>query len=435
MDIAPSTDPRDSAGLRPIEGRYLLVIFNLQFYINAQGRRYLDKLWVKDLVEHFKYLNHVTLASPCRYEEPPEGCVPVDSMTDFANVQFIDLPAPKNTADALRFLPRTLFQLWKAVEIADIVHTGVAGWPIPEAWLLTPIVRFQRKFYLIIVESAFWRLTPSSPKSLKSFIRSYFAERGNRCCINHADLAIFTQPQYRQSLLTRNPEQGYVINASWIDEQTIISRSEAAEIWRQKRAVFDAEPAFRVLFAGRLIPSKGVNVLLDAVKLLREKKLPINIQVDILGQGELLDVCQKASQDRVSSVKVQLLGTIPYGPDFFRALQDYHAVVIPNISDEQPRIIYDAYSQGVPILGSDTDGVRDCVQDGKTGKLCLPSDPVALADLLQWASQNLNQLEIMGFTSLETALGLTHQEMHRRRWQILLERLDESQIMGSVPQG
>ncbi len=427
MPRTGSAKPLTPHFLKPILGRYLLVTFCIPFYVDSKGRRYLDKLWVKDLIEHFKYLENFTLASPCRYEQSPEDTVLLDGNPAFARVKFIDLPAPNSTLEGLKSLPRNFFKLWKAVGEADIVHGSVAGWPIPDGWLLTPIVRLRQKFYLIIVESAFWRLAPNSPKPLSARIRASVAERINRWCVNSADLAIFTQDQYRRSLLTNPAKQGHVINASWIDESIVISDEEARKMWDYKLSKYGRE--LRILFVGRLTLAKGVRVLLDAMQLLGKQGIPIRL--DILGQGDLLAECQKASQDSQPPVHIQVLGTVSYGPQFFDLLKDYHAIVIPTISDEQPRIVYDAYSQSVPVLGTATDGMRACVEDGETGKLVGLNDPVALANLLHWASQNPEQLARMGLAGLKTALSLTHEEMHRRRWQILLQTLNPSQIMGS----
>jgi glycosyltransferase involved in cell wall biosynthesis len=408
----------------PILDRYLLVTFCIPFYINAQGRRYLDRLWVKDLVEHFKYLKNFTLASPCRYEDPPEGAIFLDSEPAFADVQFIDLPISNSTIDALRLLPKTISKLWKAVGEADIVHTGIADWPIPAGWLLTPIARLRRKFYLIIVESAFWRVDPGVPKPLKSRIRAYIVERVNRWCVNNTDLALFTQDQYRRTLLTQAPERGHIINASWIDEQAILSDAEATEIWQQKRSAFSGE--LRILFAGRLVSSKGVRVLLAAMKSLSTAGVPI--QLDILGQGDLLAECEQASQQIQPPAQIRLLKTVAYGSVFFNLLRTYQAIVVPSVSDEQPRVVYDAYSQGIPVLASNTAGIQDCVEDGETGKLVPLNDPIALAELLKWALQNQDQLEKMGLNSLKKARSLTHQEMHHQRWQILLNALNQSPL-------
>jgi glycosyltransferase involved in cell wall biosynthesis len=126
------------------------------------------------------------------------------------------------------------------------------------------------------------------------------------------------------------------------------------------------------------------------------------------------------------SVQIEVLGTIPYGREFFRLLQQYHAVVVPSTSDEQPRIVYDAYSQAVSVLANNTAGLRDCIENGITGSIANCNDPVALANLLKQSGENLNLLQKMGMAAMKYARSLTHEEMHRQRWQLLLTMLEES---------
>jgi glycosyltransferase involved in cell wall biosynthesis len=376
------------------------------------------------LLEHLRYLKNFTLASPCKKQEPPEDAIALDNDPLFSGVQFIDLPSPKSFAQGIMLLPTTALLLWKAIGHADIVHSTVAGWPIPLGWLVTPIVKLQKKAYVLIVESAFWRLQPGIPATIQERIRAYISEILNRWCVNNADLSIFTQEEYRKSLLTKRKDRGHVINASWIDAENIISQDDAIKIWRKKLSPSTQE--LKILFAGRLVASKGVLILLEAMKLLDKENIPIKL--DILGQGELFDECEKASKEMKNSVEIRMRGTVPYIPTFFQLLQEYHAVVAPSISDEQPRIVYDAYSQAVPLLASDTDGLRDCIQHGKTGMLIRFNDPIALADLLKWSLQNMNQLESMGMTTLNVAHSLTHQKMHQKRWSLLLEMVNKSTI-------
>jgi len=139
--------------LMPIDKRYLVVL-NIPSFCDSKGSRYLDFMWAKDLTQHFKYLKNFTLASPRVRETPPENTIEVDSETSFADAKFIDLPSPNSLAKAILLLPVTVAQLWGAIASSDIVHSGVAGWPIPMAWLVTPIVLIQRKPYLLLVESA-----------------------------------------------------------------------------------------------------------------------------------------------------------------------------------------------------------------------------------------------------------------------------------------
>ena len=81
-----------------------------------------------------------------------------------------------------------------------------------------------------------------------------------RWCVNRADLPMFTQAEYQSSLL-REGRTGLVINASWIGEGTILAAQEAARAWGEKPA-----SPLRLVFAGRLAPSKGVPELLEAVR-------------------------------------------------------------------------------------------------------------------------------------------------------------------------
>src|SRR5262249_15177636 len=71
---------------------------------------------------------------------------------------------------------------------------------------------------------------------------------------------------------------------------------------------------------------------------------------------------------------------------FFDFLQRYHAIVVPSLSDEQPRIVFDAAARGVPVLASDTDGLRPHVENDRTGRLIAPGNANALAEAMaSWA--------------------------------------------------
>jgi glycosyltransferase involved in cell wall biosynthesis len=414
-------DQDNSNILKPIKERYLLALTGLPFYVDLQGRRYLTLSWVKDLKEHLKYLINFTLAAPCSQQKPAEEIVALDTEPLFNNVKFIDLPWSKSNAEWLLKLPQMLRMLWQATGNADIIHTSLSAYPIPDAWLITPITRLRKRFQIIVVESAFWRPAAGIKYSLKARIKFRVWENLNRWCVNHSDIAFFTQEEYRRSLLTRKGKRGYVINASWIDEKAIIADHDAAMAWEQKLAAFEQ---LKILFAGRLVLDKGIRVLIEAMRLLDAERMSISL--DILGKGELVKECEKAMEELKTSVRISILGTVPYGPKLYDLIKGYHLLVVPSLTDEQPRIIYDAYSQGIPIIAADTPGNRDCVRNGETGKLVPINNAFALAEAIQWAWRNPDVLAKMGLTSLKMARSLTHQEMHQRRWRILSAALSGS---------
>jgi glycosyltransferase involved in cell wall biosynthesis len=402
--------------LIPIQKSYLLCI-NIESYCDENGHRYLDELWHKDLRLHLKYIKNLRLACPCRQGNPPPNTITIHADPLFEHLEIIDLPTTQGFVDALLKLPLTIAKLWAAVRQAEYVHAGITGWVIPYAWLVTPIIAlYPSKLFLIIVESAPWRLPDNAPASFAAKLKSKLFETLGRGCVNSADLVIFTQEEYKNSLLTKHSERGHIIHASWIDEESIVSEAKAAQLWQTKSS---AVQFLKVIFVGRLIANKGILVLLKAMQFLSEAHIPV--QLSILGQGELLSVCQQTSAALQGTARIHILETVPYNQEFFRLLQSHHAVVVPSLSDEQPRIVYDAYAQALPVLASNTAGLRDCIQHECNGMLIKPNDASALADLLQWSLQNLPKLEAMGTTARLTACNLTHWEMHKRRWKVLME--------------
>ncbi len=146
---------------------------------------------------------------------------------------------------------------------------------------------------------------------------AYISEILNRWCINSADLTIFTQAEYQQSLSTKQHKESHIIHASWIDEANIISEADATKIWHEKLSASPKQ--LKILFAGRLHPTKGVLVLLESMKILDEQN--IAVKLDRLGEGALLSNWQATSKAMQKSAQIEVLGTLPYGRESFGWLQ------------------------------------------------------------------------------------------------------------------
>jgi glycosyltransferase involved in cell wall biosynthesis len=393
--------------LTPITEPYLLVS-GIPCFIDPDGRRWTDALWHKDLVEHLRYLADLTLASPVRRRTAPQNSECLSDDQRFNGVKYVDLPAVDSELSGLLSWPRTFAQIWRAAAHTQVIHAGVADWPIPTGWAATLVAVLRRRTLLMNIESSFWRTVPSDPFSKR--LRSRVDEVLNRWCVRRAQIPLFTQPEYAREML-KDPERGYIFHASWINEDDVLNEQEAVASWESKRE----DVPIRILFVGRLIAPKGVSDLLEAVD-----DPTIDIRLDILGSGELREQVAEFSRE---TGKVRLLYPVPYGPQFFKLLQGYHALIVPSITDEQPRIVYDAYSQALPILATQTPGLIACVEDGKTGYLVPPGDVLAIRNMLKRAMVSREHLEEMGLRALTLARAYTHREMHRRRWRLLSETL------------
>jgi glycosyltransferase involved in cell wall biosynthesis len=398
---------------------YLLVVEQqLPLYRDRAGKLFADELWHKDLLMHLDYLDHLMIASPCREQDPPLNAKPLS--TDNSTFEVVELPAQNSFVDSLRVMPTIVARLCRAIRKAGIVHSAIAGWPIPMGWIVTPLALIFRKPLVIVVESAPWRLQREEGVGWKRRLRAAFQEFMGRWILRNAALVICTQDEYCQSLLGPKRANGFVIPASWIDEDDILPEYVAEDIWQKKLSVSNSR--LRILFVGRLVPAKGLLVLLQAMERLSAEPLPISL--DILGEGDLKSHCELAASKLKGMTAVSLLGTVPYGAPLFGRIRRYDAVVVPCISDEQPRIVFDAYSQAVPVLASDTPGLRSCVKNGELGLFAVPNDVSALVDLLRYAATHRSELKRLGMHSLRFAHSMTHQEMHRQRAALLKAMID-----------
>ena len=155
-----------------------------------------------------------------------------------------------------------------------------------------------------------------------------------------------------------------------------------------------------------MIAAKGVLVLLDA---LRQCPLP----VDIVGSGELADACARLAAELPDHVR--LLDPVPYGDAFSAMIERYQALIVPSLSGEQPRIIFDAFARAVPVIASETGGHVALVRDGETGLIVPAGDARALAGAMQRAIAQPALFAAMGMTALESVRERTHSAMHRQR--------------------
>ncbi len=396
---------------------YLLIAGTCPSYLAADARRHLQELWAKDLALHPEYLDDLTVAAPCVVGPVPADSVPVAADPRLARIRYVDLPPPATSFfKALLSLPRLVVDLWRAVGAARIVHAGIVGWPLPIGWIGIVLGRLRGRFVVVVVESAPWRVAPGSRPSMRQRLRSRVYESINRWMVGAADLSVFTQEDYRRSLLRHKTQRGHVIHASWIDEGHLLSPDQAQADWQRR---CEPNQPLRCLFAGRLTDEKGLRTLLDAARLLASEPGAMGIDIDIAGDGPLRAECEAAIAAWPGAARPRLIGMTRYGPEFFSLVRQHDVVLVPSLSDEQPRIVYDAYAQAVPVFASDTGGLRSCVQAGVTGCIDPPGEPQKLAQRLAWALNHRRELASMGLAALETARGLTHRTMHRRRWVLL----------------
>jgi glycosyltransferase involved in cell wall biosynthesis len=133
-------------------------------------------------------------------------------------------------------------------------------------------------------------------------------------------------------------------------------------------------PSPRIVFAGRLDPDKGPDILVEALGLLRD--LPPTL---ILGDGRLRGLLQRRVRELGLGKRVSFLGWVP-DPGSYIAGATVLAIPSRDEAFSQTAII--GLAHGVPVIGTEVDGFPATLGDGR-GILVAPEDPQALAAALE----------------------------------------------------
>lgn len=139
------------------------------------------------------------------------------------------------------------------------------------------------------------------------------------------------------------------------------------------------------LFFGKIVPYKGLEYLISALTILAraDKHVRLIIAGTVKrGSAAYWDRVQEAIAD--GGIRDQVLQRIEFIPDedvecYFKAAD---VVVIPYADISQSGILVTAHNFGLPVIATDVGALRDDVIDDRTGFLCPPRDPAALAQTI-----------------------------------------------------
>jgi len=140
----------------------------------------------------------------------------------------------------------------------------------------------------------------------------------------------------------------------------------------------------RLLFIGRLVDKKGVDVLLAAIRRLQAGGKVAVPQLDIAGSGPLEAALRAQAADLPS---VRFLGW-QTPQQLALIMAKARAIIVPSRiaadgdCEGLPTVVLEALRAGLPVVASDHAGIPEIIKDGETGLLVPENDADALAHAL-----------------------------------------------------
>jgi glycosyltransferase involved in cell wall biosynthesis len=198
-------------------------------------------------------------------------------------------------------------------------------------------------------------------------LRQFFGRQ--REYILHSDRVIAVSNVVKKQLMEETfvPEERVVVVHNGVDEKKF---SE----YTRKRQDREENEWVELLYVGRVIRSKGVFVLIDALK----GEEFDGVRLNVVGAGEdLVELKEYVTTCGIEN-RVIFYGSVPYSEVISRFFEA-DIFVLPSVRIEGfPMVLAEAMLAGLPVVAADIGGNSDAVEEGVTGFLTPPKDVALL---------------------------------------------------------
>ncbi len=314
-----------------------------------------------------------------------------------------ELPFPRHPYHFARPFPRLNFDFAAlGVEVIHCQHPFTVG------RLGADTARRYRIPMVYTAHSLYDSMASYSKSPLMRTMGAEAAKGVTRRFCARADYVIAPSLHTRDELRHGGVKARFAVVPSGI--QPPVVRFEARSEMRTGIGLDDQTPL--ILYLGRLGPEKRLDVLLQAVALLRDRSLPgdaANFRLGIVGEGQ----CRPTLETLVADLGIQrhvfFPGAVPHSQigDWYAAGDVFS---LPAPAETQGLVLLEAMSAGLPCVAADYGGPKEIVVQGKTGWR-VPLEAEAFANALETLLRDPNLRQIMGRNGQERAKSFTPDAM------------------------
>lgn len=156
-----------------------------------------------------------------------------------------------------------------------------------------------------------------------------------------------------------------------------------------------------LIFVGRLIENKGINYLIEAVRLLGNKYV-----LTIIGDGP-----EKAHfQNLAKDLPIKYVGYVD-----FSKVKDYlleaDLFILPSLTENLPNVILEAFSCGLPVIATNVGAIPEVVTEGWNGYLVKPKSSTEISEKVKVIIENSEKYNELSKNALKTAQKYSPQNL------------------------
>lgn len=380
----------------------MALIAYMDYSVGADGAGRCAEWWMDRFLDELaRHVSAIDYIGPC----------PDDRTGQRGRIRYLPLPVFSNEADFLAKIPTYLKRLSHYLQTCHLVqcrlpsHVSVLAWCVARClgkptflyvggdwgravrfrWLAAGAVkRLLAKPYTGLLTC----LTETAMRACPTFVAG--RELFNRYRHFSSSVFLYRSASHRLvDVTTLGPDQ--------LDDQ-----------------VFPERP---VLYLGRIAAEKGLEPLLRAVAILRDRQE--NTPLTIAGQGYHLPAIQSLCRALALEDLVSFRGFINDKEQIGQLYRTHVATVVPSLTEGSPKVVLEAMSCGACVVASRTGGIPDVVTDESNGLLVPPGDPTALAEAISRIRQDRHLRMRIRHRALATARQISLDKEVARMMQLV----------------
>lgn len=133
-----------------------------------------------------------------------------------------------------------------------------------------------------------------------------------------------------------------------------------------------------IIFVGSIRHVKGVEYLIEAIKIVKRKYPSARLMLVGAVEHEKIPLMERVTNSDLAKY-VQFIGNVPVDkiPIYMTASDIF---VLPSISEGFPLVVLEAMASGLPVVATRVGGIPEIIIDGQNGFLVEPRNPAQIAD-------------------------------------------------------
>lgn len=345
----------------------LAVYYHMPCYVDGDRAVYANPVmgtFVESLAEHFQ---SVVLLSPEVYTRIATTSYRLDNP---GKIRFVSLGSSGHYWDYFQKMRRIKRVVEQTRDQWDILLLRA---PTPRAYAIWKYSGKPKHTALLLVGNFFSPVYSNYCSFAGRFflLRSLWFNFGlKRICRSPHSLIMANSPYLVKHWQAISASSVALVNTSSLSAADIVSGA--------RNDLFQNKP-YRLLFVGRVCFDKGIKELLRSLYLLNQSR-PDDFFLDIVGPLSDLgsNTLEKLIQDCGAGKFVKYHGTVPFGNELFEFYKKAAVYILPSYHEGMPHSVWEAMSQGTPVIVSRIDGLKDFFEDERDIIFIEPRNPKSI---------------------------------------------------------